>query len=137
MRIPIAVKNGNQELEQMHKVYEYLWKNEMVNFYKAMEFKWSIQVSEVMYELKEKIQMDNVQLIGYAYSSILEDVFAEMTNQTPETVEETCKRMGWEIQEGPYPRQILPKKPAMEKVSTLDAEDQLHRLTSYVSFLEN
>lgn len=84
-----------------------------------------------------KVQMDNIQLIGYAYSSILENVFAEMTNQTTETVEETCKRMGWEIQEGPYPRLILPKKPTMEKVSSLDAEDQLHRLTSYVSFLEN
>lgn len=54
-RIPIAVKNGNQELEQMHKVYECLWKNEMANFYIAMEYKWSLSVAEVMFELKEKV----------------------------------------------------------------------------------
>lgn len=120
----------------MHKIYECLWKNEMVEFYKLIDHKWSTAVAEVMCELKEKIQMDNIQLIGYAYSSIHENVFAEMTNLTPEMINDTCKRMNWEIQEG-SPRLILPKKPVVEKVSALDAEDQLHKLTSYVSFLEN
>lgn len=92
-----------------------------------------------MYELKEKVQLDNLQLIGYAYTSILENVFAEMTNQTPDMVTETCERLNWEIQTGevPFPRLILPKKPIVEKVAALDAEDQLHKLTSFVSFLEN
>lgn len=122
----------------MHKVYESLWKNEMQEFFKLVsDFKWSTSVSEIMIELKDKIQMDNVQLIGYAYTSILENVFAEMTNMTPEMVIDTAKRMDWEIQEGAFPRQILPKKPVIEKISALDAEDQLHKLTSYVSFLEN
>lgn len=121
----------------MHKVYECLWKNEMVEFYKLIDYKWSTSVAEVMFELKEKIQMDNIQLIGYAYSSIHENVFAEMTNQPPEMINDTCKRMNWEIQDGPSPRLILPKKPVLEKVSALDAEDQLHKLTTYVSFLEN
>lgn len=133
----MAVKNGNQELDQMHKVYECLWKNEMIEFYTLMDYKWSQGVAEVMYELKEKVQMDNIQLIGYAYSSIHENVFAEMTNQTSEAINETCKQMNWEIQEGPSPRLILPKKPIMEKATDLNAEDQLHKLTSYVSFLEN
>lgn len=102
-----------------------------------MDFKWSPSVAEVMYELKEKVQLDNIQLIGYAYSSIHENVFAEMTNHTTsDMIENTCQRMNWEIQAG-SPRLILPKKPVVEKVSALDAEDQLHKLTSYVSFLEN
>lgn len=109
----------------------------MIEFYRLMDYKWSPSVAEVMYELKEKVQMDNVQLIGYAYSSIHENVFAEMTNQTPEMIENTCQQMNWEIQAGPFPRLILPKKPVVDKVSALDAEDQLHKLTSYVSFLEN
>lgn len=109
----------------------------MIEFYKLMDFKWSQGVAEVMYELKEKVQMDNIQLIGYAYTSIHENVFAEMTNQTPEMVADSCKRMNWEIQDGPFPRLILPKKPVVEKLSALDAEDQLRKLTSYVSFLEN
>lgn len=109
----------------------------MVEFYKLIDYKWSSAVAEVMYELKEKIRMDNIQLIGYAYSSIHENVFAEMTNLTVPMINDTCNRMNWEIQEGPAPRLILPKKPVIEKVSALDAEDQLHKLTSYVSFLEN
>lgn len=121
----------------MHKIYECLWKNEMVEFYTLIDHKWSQGVAEVMFELKEKIQTDNIQLISYAYSSIHEDVFAGMTNQTPEMITDTCKRLGWEIEDGPFPRVILPKKPAAEKVSALDAEDQLHKLTTYVSFLEN
>lgn len=121
----------------MHKVYECLWKNEMIEFYRLMEYKWSQGVAELMYELKEKAQQDNIQLIGYAYSSIHENVFAEMTNQTPEAIADTCKRLNWEIQDGPFPRLILPKKPVINKVSALDAEDQLRRLTSYVSYLEN
>lgn len=137
-RIPVAAKAGNEELEQMHKVYKSLWKNEMVEFYKLMDgYKWSQGVAEVMYELKEKVQADNIQLISYAYSSIHENVFAEMTNQTPDMIADTCKRMNWEIQEGPAPRLIIPKKPIVDKVSALNAEDQLHKLTSYVSFLEN
>lgn len=102
-----------------------------------MEYKWSQGIAEVMYELNEKAQQDNIQLIGYAYTSIHENVFAEMTNQSPEAIADTCKRLNWEIQEGPFPRLILPKKPVIAKVSTLDAEDQLRRLTSYVSYLEN
>jgi len=109
----------------------------MIEFYKLIDYKWSKSVSEVMFELKEKIQMDTVQLIGQAYTSIFENVFAEMTNLTPEMINDTCKRMDWEIQEGPAPRLILPKKPIIDKLSSLDAEDQLQKLTSYVSFLEN
>lgn len=120
----------------MHKVYESLWKNEMVEFYRLMDYKWS-QGAEVMFELKEKVQQENIQLVSYAYSSIQENVFAEMTNLSPEAIVETCKQLNWEILSGPSPRLIIPKKPVIDKVSALDAEDQLRRLTGYVSYLEN
>lgn len=137
-RIPVAVKNGNKELEQMHKIFLCLTKNEVFDLYKLLDsFKWSTSVAEIMFELKEKVRMDTIDLIGRAYTSIFENVFGEMTNLTHDMIEDTCKRMDWEIQEGPYPRLILPKKPIAEKVSALNAEDQLQKLTSYVSFLEN
>lgn len=137
-RIPVAAKNGNQELEQMHKIFLHLCKNDIVELYKQIDnFKWSKSVAEIMYELKERIRMDAIDLIGQAYTSIFENVFAEMTNLTPEMIEDTCKRLNWEIQSGPSPRLILPKKPVIEKVSALNSEDQLQKLTSFVSFLEN
>lgn len=137
-RIPVAAKNGNQELEQMHKIFQCLCKNDVVELYKLLDaFKWSKSVAEIMYELKEKVRMDTIDLIGRAYTSIFENVFGEMTNLTKDMIEDTCKRMEWEIQEGPFPRLILPKKPKADKICSLNAEDQLQKLTSYVSFLEN
>lgn len=60
-----------------------------------------------------------------------------MLNQTPETVSDLCVSLGWEIQNGSYPRLIIPKKKDIEKVDTATAEDQLQKLTDFVSFLEN
>lgn len=125
-------------MQQMHKIFLALWKNDMIEFYKLIDFKWSPSMSEVMFELKSKIQASNVVLIGKSYTSIFENVFAEMTNyHTPEMINEECRRLEWEIEEGPYPRLIIPKKQTVQECSPLDAEDQLKKLTYFVSFLEN
>lgn len=122
----------------MHKVFLALWKNDMVEFYKLIDFKWSPSVSEVMFELKSKIQASNVQLIGKSYTSIFENVFADMTNyHTPEMINDECRRLEWPIEDGSYPRLIIPKKQTSHEGSPLDAEDQLKKLTCFVSFLEN
>lgn len=121
----------------MNKVFNCLWNNDTPGFYREMNTEWSKPVAELMFELKEKIQLETVNLIGRAYSSIFEDVFAQMTNQTPELVIETCKGLDWEIVEGPRPRLIIPKKPPVEKVATTSSENQLFKLTEFVSFLEN
>lgn len=121
----------------MCKVYQCLWNNDLPGFYKEVNYEWSRNVAETMFELKEKIQAESVNLIGRAYNSIFENVFADMTNQKPEVMVETCKNLGWEIVEGPAPRLIIPTKPAPENVVSTTSEDQLHKLTDFVSFLEN
>lgn len=60
-----------------------------------------------------------------------------MLNQTPEALNDLCKGRGWEIQNGSYPRLVIPKKPIVQKIDTATAEDQLAKLTDFVSFLEN
>lgn len=60
-----------------------------------------------------------------------------MLNQTPESLDELCKKLDWEIQSGAYPRLVIPKKKIVEKVDSATAEDQLQKLTDFVSFLEN
>uniref|UniRef100_U5EKJ7 Putative signalosome subunit 2 csn8 n=1 Tax=Corethrella appendiculata TaxID=1370023 RepID=U5EKJ7_9DIPT len=136
-RIPQNIKTGNNELEQMYKVFTCLWNNDTSGFYKAINYDWSKNVSELMFELKEKIQLETVNLVGRAYSSIFENVFAEMTNQTPEMIVDTCKSLNWEIVDGPFPRLIIPKVPVTEKPISTSSEDQLQKLTDFVSFLEN
>ncbi|KFB43040.1 AGAP008857-PA-like protein [Anopheles sinensis] len=131
------MKAGHSELEQMYKVYVSLWNNDTAGFYKAINHDWSKHVSELMFELKEKIQQETISLIGRAYSSIFENVFAEMTNQTTDMVEDTCKGLNWEIIDGAPPRLIIPKRTVEEKPIVVSSEDQLQRLTDFVSFLEN
>lgn len=60
-----------------------------------------------------------------------------MLNETPEALNELCSTLGWEIQNGSFPRLVIPKKKIVQKVDTATAEDQLQKLTEFVSFLEN
>lgn len=76
-------------------------------------------------------------MIGLAYSSIFEDCLCKMLNQTPEAITDLCKTLDWEIQDGQFPRLIIPKKPVPNKAEIATAEHQLAKLTEFVSFLEN
>ena len=89
-----------------------------------------------MFELKDKIQAETIDLVGRSYSMIYENVLAEMTNQTPDMITECCKNINWEIVDGPQ-KLIMPKQPIMDKQNGTNSEDQLYKLTDFVSFLEN
>lgn len=85
----------------------------------------------------EKTYKETIDLIGKAYTSLFEDFLCNMLNQTPDVITELCNNFGWEIQEGNYPRLILPRRPPEVKVSTDSAESLLAKCTDFVSFLEN
>jgi COP9 signalosome complex subunit 8 len=121
----------------MYKVYQSLWNHDNVAFYKAINHDWSKNVSELMFELKDKIQAETIDLIGRSYSMIYENVFNEMTNQTPDMLTECCKTLNWEITDGPQGKLILPKPSPIDRYGSTNSEDQLHKLTDFVSFLEN
>lgn len=120
----------------MYKVYQCLWNSNLIAFHKEIKYEWSKAVAEVMFELVEKIQLETVNLIGRAYSSVFETNFADMTNQNPATIRETCMALDWDFEEFPV-KAIIPKKPLVGKEITTSAEDQLGKLTDFVSFLEN
>lgn len=136
-RIPSSVKCGNVELDKLWTVYVSLWQNDLITFFKAVSFSWSPNVAELMSELREKVYRETIALIGLAYSSIFEDRLGDMIAQTPEAVGETCQALGWTIEDGPYPRLVIPKRAADDEGETAGAEAQLAKLTDFVSFLEN
>lgn len=78
-----------------------------------------------------------ISLISTAYTSISETTFSEMVvNHNPETLPQLCKSLDWEVLEG-NPRMIVPKKPDTDRVAQTACEEQLKKLTSFVSFLES
>lgn len=87
--------------------------------------------------IAENTYKETLELVGKAYSSIFEDRLCEMINQTPDVITVVCKTMDWEIQDGPYPRLIIPKRPIPTNVKSASSEKLLATLTDFVSFLEN
>lgn len=136
-RIPSTVKTGNVELDKLWTVYVSLWQNDLTAFFKAITFTWTSSVADLMGELRAKIYQETIALIGLAYSSIFEDRLGDMIAQTPEAVGETCQALGWTIEDGPYPRLVIPKRAPDSEGETAGAEEQLAKLTDFVSFLEN
>ncbi|CAD7078854.1 unnamed protein product [Hermetia illucens] len=136
-RIPQNVKSGNAELTRIHNVYLALWNNNSPEFFKAIEYEWSSNIAELIFELKEKVKQETLDLIGMAYSSIFENVLIEMANITPDKVTEVCSQLDWKVENGNFPRLIIPKRRPVEQKITTTSEDQLFILTDFVSFLEN
>lgn len=59
-----------------------------------------------------------------------------MVNQSAETMPQLCSSLGWDLIDG-NPRLIVPKKPVPDKVAQTACEDQMKKLTEFVSFLES
>lgn len=51
-RVPPITKNGNTELEKIWKIYNTLWNNNVESFFKNINYEWSTNVAELMFELK-------------------------------------------------------------------------------------
>lgn len=51
-RIPIQFKAGNVELEKIHSVYICLWNNDIAGFFKIINYEWSNNIAELMFELR-------------------------------------------------------------------------------------
>lgn len=76
-----------------------------------------------------------VTLITQAYSSVSIDTVSEMTGLAEDMVIAACKEKGWAIEEAT--RSVIPTRAKLDITSGTTSEDQLHKLTEYVSFLEN
>lgn len=61
-----------------------------------------------------------------------------MLNHSTEAVPQLCKSLDWQLVDVEGNQKIaLPKKPLAEKVAQTACEDQLKKLTEFVSFLES
>lgn len=58
-----------------------------------------------------------------------------MTGLTPDVAKVACTEKGWHIE--PDTKMVHPVKPVPEDTGHLSSEDQLYKLTDFVSFLEN
>ena len=83
----------------------------------------------------EKVRNGVVDLISRAYSSISLDTLAVMTGLSVEVASAACVERGWVIEADT--RMVHPVTPTTEPSGQISSEDQLYKLTDFVSFLEN
>lgn len=76
-----------------------------------------------------------MDLITQAYSSIAIETVAAMTGLTNEQTLTACQEKGWSVETDSS--MVHPKTPQQPSSCHTSSEDQLNKLTNFVSFLEN
>ncbi|RXG72596.1 COP9 signalosome complex subunit 8 [Armadillidium vulgare] len=88
-----------------------------------------------MEALKEKLSERAINLVSLAYASIGLDDLAQILNLNREDALARAKELLWTFDQAT--QMVFPTKPKPKMHAPLPSEDQLRRLTEYVSFLEN
>jgi len=90
-------------------------------------------ISKPQFVITELVQEKTLKLIATAYTSVRpEDVSVLLGVEVPQ-VEEIIINKGWTVSEG----LIIPVEPISEEALISPSEDQIGKLTEFVSFLEN
>ncbi|XP_001605512.1 COP9 signalosome complex subunit 8 [Nasonia vitripennis] len=134
-RIPMIVKENSTDLKNIWTVAQKMWLRDWPAVYAALDCSWNKIVEEIMLALKERIRDRALTLIGDAYSFLDINTLASMIGATPDDSRQIATSKGWTI----TGNMVKPSKVCKPQTSAHEAitEDQLYKLTQFVSFLEN
>uniref|UniRef100_T1J5K3 COP9 signalosome complex subunit 8 n=1 Tax=Strigamia maritima TaxID=126957 RepID=T1J5K3_STRMM len=134
-RIPPAIKSGSSELPHIWAVGQQMWKRDYPGVYQALKREWADDLKQVMEAVAEATKLRAIHLVAQAYSSISVEDFAKFVGSLPEEAIGVAVQEGWV--EDSASGMIVPKKPATPSTPIKPNEEQLAKLTEFVSFLEN
>ncbi|KAJ8916305.1 hypothetical protein NQ315_016446 [Exocentrus adspersus] len=135
-RIPQSVKASTPELANIWAVGQHMWKRDFPAIYKALNsVTWSETVAQIMKQVQDVVRNRAVDLISQAYSSITLDTVSAMTGLLPDICIPACMERGWMVEVDT--RIVHPVRHNLENLGHTSSEDQLYKLTDFVSFLEN
>ena len=136
-RIPSNLKTRCAELGQIWLVGQRMWQRDWPGIHVALTVEWSQDVSDIMAALKDNVRERAITLVSKAYSSLDVTVFASMTGFTLEEARRVAIERGWTVDGSMVqPCKIEKEENSLDNEVCL-TEDQLHKLTQFVSFLEN
>ncbi|CAH2104561.1 unnamed protein product [Euphydryas editha] len=135
-RIPQNITSSNPEIMAIWAVGQKLWKKDLAATYHALAaYTWTEPVANIIRALEEKVRERAFNLIGRSYSSISLDTIVLMTGLSREAILQICRERKWDIQGDGVT--ISPTPPSQPAPLHTSSEDQLFKLTEFVSFLEN
>nr|CAD7438664.1 unnamed protein product [Timema bartmani] len=134
-RIPQNIKTSHAELGLIWKVGQRLWMRDFPGVYTSLAVDWSENVSQVMQALLESTRKRAVNLVSHAYSSISADDLAAFVGMPADRAASAVVEQGWNFDS--VTRTMTPSQPVTQPTHITSNEDQLYKLTDFVSFLEN
>ncbi|XP_015177810.1 PREDICTED: COP9 signalosome complex subunit 8 [Polistes dominula] len=136
-RIPFNLKEANSELGRIWAVGKHMWQRDWPAVHVALNADWSEDVSGIMTVLKDSVREQAMTLISKAYSSLGLTVLASMTGLALEDAQKAAIERGWSIDGTMVQPVKVDKDQSIFNNETCLTEDQLKKLTQFVSFLEN
>ncbi|KAK7872097.1 hypothetical protein R5R35_005177 [Gryllus longicercus] len=133
-RIPQNVKSSHSELNSIWKVGQKMWLRDFPGVYAALNTEWSENVSQIMQALQESVRKRAIHLVAQAYSSIKLDDLTQFLGLPSEQAAQAAIEQGWQMDAG---LMVKPCSPPSEPYQVTSREEQLYKLTEFVSFLEN
>ncbi|EEB10874.1 COP9 signalosome complex subunit, putative [Pediculus humanus corporis] len=134
-RIPQSIKTTHPEIFNIWKVGQKMWQRDFPGIYEALNRQWSNDVAEIMQKLLEKTHQRAANLVATAYSSLSVDALAAFTGLSIEEAIQQGLDAGWQIDR--ETNIVKPCRPVNNIVQVVSCEDQISKLTDFVSFLEN
>ncbi|KAF7395215.1 COP9 signalosome complex subunit 8-like isoform X2 [Vespula maculifrons] len=136
-RIPSNLKDANSELGRIWAVGKHMWQRDWPAVHVALNADWSEDVSGIMTALKDSVREQAMTLISKAYSSLGLTVLASMTGLALEEAQQAAMERGWSIDGTMVQPVKIDKEQSTFTNEICLTEDQLKKLTQFVSFLEN
>ncbi|XP_034472846.1 COP9 signalosome complex subunit 8 [Drosophila innubila] len=133
MRISDNLKEQNKELAQFNLLNLALQYNNYSDFFKHIKYEWSEVNKPIVNDLLVQKRDELFNLTSTAYVSIYEQNLLEMAQITPDELKNAC--LDWTRELDGDKHILLPK--IREPTPRVASDDQLLKLTEFVSFLEN
>ena len=139
-RIPVAVKSENEDLQTIWRIaVNLIQRTPAPVYFLIQEHEWPAYVRTIMQRIVEQVRRQQISLIQHAYSDIRFENLKRLTGMTTDEEAMTLiQQLGWSL--NPETQIVVPVKNTPDTQSPDSEKDlsqeQLHKLTEYVAFLE-
>ncbi|XP_011880896.1 PREDICTED: COP9 signalosome complex subunit 8 isoform X1 [Vollenhovia emeryi] len=137
-RIPPDVKAANEELTRVWTVGQCMWQRNWPAVHAALNVEWSEDIKDDMAALKDNVRERVMRLISKAYSSLNLTTMATMSGMSLDEARRAAIDRGWHVDDTiVQPRKQVDEEQYNQSDKVCLTEEQLQKLTQFVSFLEN
>ncbi|XP_071577060.1 COP9 signalosome complex subunit 8 [Temnothorax nylanderi] len=137
-RIPPDMKTAHEELGRVWTVGQCMWQRNWPAVHAALNVEWSEDIKDVMTVLKDNVRERVMRLISKAYSSLNLATMATMSGMSLDEARQAAIDRGWTVDDTiVQPRKQIDEEQYDQSDKICLTEDQLQKLTQFVSFLEN